>query len=105
MSQRIRKNIHFLLLLRDTHKAQQRVLLRTISSEQLKAIGEIALNILEGVIPLRPSQKGVLSRYKNAIRLIGQKSVSDKRKKATLLKNSKVLGILINTVTPLLKSL
>lgn len=105
MSQRIRKNITFLKLLLSTHRSQKKALLNTISSEQLKAIGEIALNILHGVIPLTAYQKKVLSRYKDAIRLIGHKSKSQKRKKTALVKNIKGLEALLKSVEPLLKSL
>ena len=82
MSQRLKKHIAYLQLLLITHRSQQKALLNTINLEQLKAISEIALNILHGVIPLTASQKKVLSRYRNIIRLIGQKTGSQKRKKS-----------------------
>lgn len=105
MSQRIKKNISFLQLLLNTHKSQKKALLDTISTEQLKTIGEIALNILHGVLPLSANQKKALSRYRNAIRLIGQKGASQRRKKSTLVKNIKVVELLLKSVEPLMKSL
>jgi hypothetical protein len=104
MSQRVRKNTEYLRLLTYTHRAQQIALVKSISSEQLKTICEIALNILEGIIPLKPSQKSVLSRYKNFIRLIGQKKGSQSSKKASLLKNIKALAVLLKSALPLFKS-
>jgi len=105
MSQRIRRNINFLQLLLSTHRAQKKALLNTINSEQLKAIGEIALNILHGIIPLTSPQKKVLSRYRDAIRSIAHKQHSLKREKTTLVKHIKALEVLLKSVGPLLKSL
>ena len=103
MKQRIKKNIAYLQLLRSTHRIQQKALLNTISPEQLKAIGEIALNILHGIIPLTPSQKKALTFYKKTLRVIGKKTGGRNRKKVTLLKNIKALEVLLKAVEPLLK--
>lgn len=103
MSQRIKKNKTYLQLLIGTHKAQQKALLSTISLEQLKAISEIALNILHGTLPLTASLKKVLTRHRNIIRLLGGKKTSQKKKKNCLLKNIKALGVLLKSVEPLLK--
>ena len=105
MSQRIRKNISYLQLLLSTHRSQQRALLNTISPEQLNTLGEIALNILHGVIPLTKIQKKALTRYRNAVRVIGHKNRSQRSKKAVLLKNIKALVVLLKSAEPLLKSL
>ena len=105
MSQRIRKNITFLQLLLSTHRPQKKALLNTISTDQVKAIGEIALNILHGVIPLTAKQKKLLSRYKDTIRVIGHKKKSQRRKKTVLVKNIKALELLLKSVEPILKSL
>lgn len=105
MSQRIRKNSIYLQLLLKTHKSQQKALLNSISPDQLKAISEIALNILHGGLPLSSSQKKRLTPYRKAIRLIGHKKSSQKSKKRTLIKNIKVLIILLKSAETILKSL
>lgn len=103
MSQRVKKNKTYLQLLIGTHQAQQKALLSTISLEQLKAISEIALNILHGALPLTVSQKKVLNRHRNIIRLLGGKKTGQRRKKIVLLRNIKALGVLLKVVEPLLK--
>lgn len=105
MSRTIKQNISYLRLLPNTRRSQRKALVKTVTLEQLRAIGEIALNILHGVIPLSSSQKKGLSRYRSVIRLIGQKNVSRRRKKVALLKNTKALELLLKAVEPLLKSL
>lgn len=105
MSQRIKKNIIYLQLLLNTHRSQQKALLNSISVDQFSSISEIALNILEGVVPISSTQKKALSRHKKFIRLIGQEKGSYSRKKSLLLKNVTALTVLLKTITPLLKSL
>ena len=105
MSQRIRKYITYLQLLHNTHRSQQKALLNTITLEQLKAISEIALNILHGVIPLKALQKKALTPYRKFIRMIGQKKGSLIKKKTILLKNIKALGVLLKSGEALLKTL
>lgn len=102
MSQRVKKNKSYLKLLIDTHTAQQKALLRTISTEQLKAISEIALNTLHGTLTLTASQKRTLSPYKKIIRLLGEKKANQRRKKLSLIKNIKALRALLKLVEPLL---
>lgn len=102
MSQRLKKNKTYLRLLLEAHKAQQKALLRTINVEQLKTIGEIALNILGGVVPLTPSQKKALTRYRNIVRLLADKKTSQRKKKISLEKNIKALKILLKVVEPFL---
>lgn len=105
MSQRVRKNSVYLQLLLRTHKSQQKALLNTISPDQLKAIGEIALNILHGGLHLSPSQLKGLTPYKKVIRLIGHKKSSQKSKKRILLKNIKALKTLLKYTINIIKSL
>ena len=75
MSKLLRDNKPFLLLLVTTTSNQQlAALLRTTTPSQYKALKEIAVNVVEGNLPLTARQKEDLSRYKRPIlKLTGKK--------------------------------
>lgn len=76
MSKLVRDNRPFLLLLLTTTSDRQiAALLRTVTPSQYKALKEIAVNVVEGNVPLTPTQKGELTRHKRAIlKFTGEKS-------------------------------
>ena len=61
-------------LLRTTKKVQKKVLLQTIDKSQLKALSEIAHNVVKGTIALTPSDKTKLKRYKKNLSIVGRTS-------------------------------
>ena len=76
-------------------------------SDLIKALSEIVLNTLKGVIPLTPRQKRYLSRYKKQLRrLVKGSTPANFRRKFFLQKGSGIFSILLPILLPeLLNSL
>ena len=76
MSRRVSKQEHFLRLLRSAEKNQQKALLKSATDEQVKALSEIILNLLAGFLPISTKTKRSLSKYKDKLRGVVDRSVS-----------------------------
>ena len=74
MSKRILKHKEFLHLLLNSTKDQARALLYTITPEQVSAISEIVLNLLE--LPLPNTVKTILQRRRKVFKKISDKMLS-----------------------------
>ena len=104
MSQVVKKNADFLKLMLSTPSRVQRAsLLKTVTPDQLLALGTIATNLLQGSIPFTPSYKKKLKRHRAAIRIIADKKVSVKKRKQVL--QPKVVVLLLQSVDPFLRSM
>lgn len=86
MSGTIRDQLNFLILLESAHTSQQQkqALLQTINRYQLKALSEIAHNILAGNTPLSTVQTAKLRRHRRALRVLGSKRAGYNQKKEVL---------------------
>ena len=105
MSKFIKKQASYLRLFIDTpSKQQKRVLLDTITDNQLKALTEITFNLLQGVIPITTDQKNKLRKYKRLVELIGDPKASPKKKKKALCRQAKVITLILRSVEPSLKT-
>ena len=106
MSKVVRRNAPFLrLLVATASKSQRKGLLDTITNDQLKALTEVIFNLLRGVIAITPSYRNQLRKQKKLIRLLGDKSVSPKRKRVALCRKGSVIAVLLKSVEPALNSL
>lgn len=103
MSRIIRDNSAFLTLLMcpDTPSAQVRSVLGTISKMQLKALTEIAFNVLKGTINISESHKNALRRYAAKVRILGKAKLPAKSKKEVL--TPAFVIALLKAVAPALK--
>ncbi|XP_077148125.1 uncharacterized protein LOC143808871 [Ranitomeya variabilis] len=63
--------------------AVRKSILRNASNDLITAIGEIALNILKGRIPLKEHQKGILKKWCKAIRTLNKISAHKEKEAAT----------------------
>ncbi len=105
MSNLVKKNVSFLQLLATTvSKIQRKILLDTITKDQLRALIEIIVNLSQGVLPITPKRKSELGKFKKLFRTIGYKSVSLKRKQKLLGRSGHVVALLLKAVEPALKS-
>lgn len=86
MSQLIKREKDFLLLLLSTSHKQRKALLGSIEKSQLSAIIQIVYNILHGFRALSDKDKKLLSRRKVVIREFVSKGVSINRRKRLLIK-------------------
>ncbi len=105
MSKLVKKHVAFFQLLSTTtSRIQRRILLDTITKEQLRALVEIVVNLLRGVLPITPSRKADLGKHKNLLRTIGDKSVSLRKKRRLLCRRGHVVAILLKAVEPALNN-
>lgn len=106
MSKRVLNNWAFLhILTESTSNKQKRALLNTATTEQVKAVAEIVANTLAGSLPVPPSARKRLLRYRTGLREIAAQSTSISKRKALLLKFIRALGTLLSSIKPALKLL
>ena len=104
MSRLIKKHWSYLqLLMNTTSKQQRKQLLDTITNDQLRALTEVIVNLLQSILPITPSHKPKLKRHRNIIRRLGDTTISSKKKKELLCKQGAVIANLLKSVEPALK--
>ncbi|KXJ07349.1 hypothetical protein AC249_AIPGENE14792 [Exaiptasia diaphana] len=74
MSRRLRKNLDFLRVLANCNSKQRRAILKSADKELLKAICECVLNVVRGVVDIKPREKKRLARHKKDLRTLADKS-------------------------------
>ena len=85
---RLRQQGHFLSFLVKLPTGQVKTVLKTATRDQVLALGEIFHNILNGNIKLTRHQIRDLSRYKNAVRNIGDSGRISWKRRRTYLQNN-----------------
>lgn len=90
--QSIRTYLQFLSL---CDESQRSAIIKTSTSDQLKAIMEIIYNLLHGTIPLARRYKIILSRYKDTIRKLTERQLAVGKRKTLLKKLQSVIPIII----------
>ena len=104
MSKKVFKNWFFLqLLLESPSLIQKKTLIKTATSEQVKALSEVIANTLTGALPLPPDGRNKLHRFREVFREIAGKTTTLKRRKALLFKHMKPVLKLMTYVQPVLK--
>lgn len=98
MSRLLEDQRYFLHLLRTTNKDQRKALLNTIDKSQLKALSEIAHNVIKGTIVLTPSEKAKLKRFKKIIAILGRKSSTRKERLRVLRRGTTAIVHLLDVV-------
>ena len=105
MSRVVQKHwCYFQLLITTTSVTQKKHLINIISSEQLKALVQIANNSLQHVLTVKPSKLVLLKKHKRFIRFLGDKSIGLKQKKTLLCRQGKALTLFLKSIEPSLKS-
>lgn len=103
MSSSVSNHQTFLNFLLQTNAKQRKLLLSSITRDQLKVLGEIAANVVHSVILLNPEEKKTLKKYKNFLIVLGDKKTSRKVKVGYLKRKNKAIAILLKIVKPFLK--
>ena len=89
-----------LLLLTKSKPGAAKKILKNANRDLIKAISEIALNMLNGVVPLTSAQKEKMHRHRNSMRQItGQLKLGAKRK---IIQRGGFIGSLLGVGLPLL---
>ena len=87
MSKRLKSNISLIHFLIDNiTESQSKLLLRTLTKDQVDTISELAANVLYGNIPITDKFKGLLRRYKSKIEYIGNAKNSLAKRKNVVAK-------------------
>ena len=104
MSRLIKKHwSYFQLLINTTSKQQRKQLLDTITHDQLRALTEVIVNLLQSILPIKPYHKLKLKRNRNIIRRIGDTKISSKKRKELLCRQGTVISYLLKSVEPALR--
>lgn len=100
MSKRLKRNSLWLKYLSRSKPSMRRAMIKAADKDMVDTLCECCLNVLNGNIPLTPSQKKKLSKYKLTLRgLVRSKKTSYKRKKKALLtQKGGFLGALLATL-------
>lgn len=102
MSKKIKEHIPLLHFLANGKKPKiKKAIIEDSSSELVDILCECAHNVLKGTVKLTPAQYKLLKRYKKELRILGDKKISRKRKRATIQKGG-FLGALLRTILPTL---
>ena len=102
---RLRAHKSFLHLLVHTHPKQRTALIRTSTPEQLGVLSEILLNIMREVLPISAKHRQQLMKYKDTLRLLVRKKLSNRAKRELLAKYRDFIPTLFAPVYPLLEEL
>lgn len=94
---------HFLLLFLHTTPAQRKALLQTITRHQLRAISQIAHNIVKFKIQLTTVEKRTLKRERRLLHLLGDRTLGYHHKKNVIWENQRFVYILLKIAVPYLK--
>lgn len=95
---------HFLLLFAQTTPGQRKVLLRTITRQQLRAISQIAHNVVKCKIKLTSAQKKALKRERRLLHLLGDRTVGYHHKKKAVSDKQRFIFTLLKIVIPYLEA-
>ena len=93
MSAVVRRALPTLKLLAGATPKLKKAIIQHASPDVVKAIAEIVLNMLKGVIKLSPQQKQRLSRYKKQLYSLAKKGVSIAKKRKVLLQKGGGAGL------------
>lgn len=105
MVQLIIQERHFLLLFARTTSAQRKVLLQTITRHQLRALSQIAHNIVKSKIVLTPIEKATLKRERRLVHLLGDRTLGYQHKKEAIRNKPRLICTLLNIALPYLKDI
>lgn len=80
------------------NSAQQKAIVKCLTSEQYDVISEIALNVYTGTYPLMKRYINQLKPYQSYIRSLGSREVSTKQKRGILLKHLPLVSLLLKPI-------
>lgn len=96
MTTLIRQQRHFLQLFIQTTPRQRNVLLQTVTTEQMKALSQIAHNIIKGTVPLSAAEQQQLKSERRLIHLLGDIRLGFVHKKNLVQRKQRFLRLLVS---------
>ena len=95
---RVAKNKKFLDALQQVEEKHRKKLIKGATTEQINTISEVALNILQGNIPLKEHHKKKLNKHKKSLRALASKGVSVKKRKKIINQHGGMIGAAASAV-------
>lgn len=96
---KFKKNQHLLYSLLDANPKLTRAIINSADIGLIKALAEIGLNILKNNLKITDQQKEKFRKYKNVLRRISSKYLTNKKKRKLLTqKGSSIIPLLISTL-------
>ena len=89
---RVAKNKHFLDALQQVEEKHRKKLIKGATTEQINTISEVALNILQGNVPLKAHHKKKLNKHKKSLRALASKGVSVQKRKKIINQHGGMIG-------------
>ena len=106
MSKHVKEHLPLLnFLLYSKSPKQLKNTLSTLTEEQVNAIGEIAVNVLYGIIPITNYQKNLLKKYLAKLENIGDSDISNKKRKLMIIRHPGAVQSLLTAARPVFKNL
>jgi len=97
----LNKHRKTLLILSKAKPRAARKIIANAEPSLIKALSEISLNILNGLIPLTPARKKRIGKYKNQLRDMTSNASLD-TKRHLLTQSGGMIGALLSMVAPLI---
>jgi hypothetical protein len=95
MSRCTERNQNFLESIHNCKSLKRKKIISSCSSDNIKALSELALNTLKGNLKVKPFQLKQLRKHRTAIRKLSKRNVSEKTKRKLLIQNGGFLPFLI----------
>jgi len=106
MSAKVRKNIHWLKVLRQCTPKQRKMILKMADPSLVKSLCECIHNILTKNVPISSSQERKLCRHKNCLRkLVDKKKPIKSKHKLLIQTGGAILPIILPSILAVLASL
>lgn len=99
----LKEQRHFLVLFTQSKPSQRKALLQTITKDQLRALSQIAHNIIKLRIKLSSAEKSQLKRERRLLYILGDRSLGYERKSEAIVSKQRFVYILLKIVLPYLK--
>ena len=96
---------HFLHLFVQTTPIQRKALLQTVTTDQMKALSQIAHNIIKGNVPLNSTERQKLKGERRFIHLLGDTRLGFVHKKGLVQSKQRILRLIVNIAATYLRSI
>ena len=104
MSDKVEKLVPYVITLKGLRFSQRRALLAMTSKQQIKAMEEVAVNIVKNTVSLSEDDTKICRRWRKPLRLLALKRypVKEKRK---ILQQGGFIGAILPVLAPVLTTL
>ena len=105
MSKLLKDNWSYLKLMSVTTKQQQKLLVQSITRDQLRTVEELAANIIYGVLPTSTTYKKQLRRHRTFISSLGDRDTTLQEKRQLLQRKPNLIVLLFKAAEKVLGTL